>query len=96
MKTSEPTLSWYGVSPDVKQLLVSATQNWENTTKSEQYMYQALAKNDITLDVLIAAYRYFLYKNNNPMALKKEIDTKNELGASVILDILTYSEGEEE
>jgi tetratricopeptide (TPR) repeat protein len=161
MKTSEPILSWYDVSLDVKQLLVLATENWENTSESEQYIYQALAKSGVDLDVLIAAYRYFFYKNNNPMALKmaleviekikeieqfpedwkqvktilennqdnpnirlylnaysasgfvlarlgntekaqeiasrvREIDSKNEFGASLILDILTYSEDEEE
>lgn len=161
MKTSEPILSWYDVSPEVKQLLVAAAQNWENTSESERYIYQALAKNETNLDVLVAAYRYFFYKNNNPMALNvalkviekikaiehfpeswkqlkpilqnrredpnirlylnaysasgfvlarlgerekaqeiasrvKEIDDKNEFGASVILDILTNPEEEEE
>lgn len=161
MKTSEPILSWYDVSPEVKQLLIAAAQNWENTSESEQYIHQALAKNELDLDVLIAAYRYFFYKNNNPMALTmaikviekikevehfpegweelkpilinrreepnirlylnaysasgfvlarlgerekaqeiasrvKEIDERNEFGASVILDILTKSEDEEE
>jgi tetratricopeptide (TPR) repeat protein len=161
MKTSEPILSWYDVSPEVKQLLVAAAQNWENTSESEQYIYQALAKNETNLDVLVAAYRYFFYKNNNAMALNvalkviekikaiehfpesweqlkpilqnrreesnirlylnaysasgfvlarlgerekaqeiasrvKEIDDKNEFGASVIWDILTNPEEEED
>jgi tetratricopeptide (TPR) repeat protein len=161
MKTSEAILSWYDVSPEVKQLLVAAAQNWENTSESEQYIYQALAKNETNLDVLVAAYRYFFYKNNNAMALNvalkviekikaiehfpesweqlkpilqnrreesnirlylnaysasgfvlarlgerekaqeiasrvKEIDDKNEFGASVIWDILTNPEEEED
>jgi tetratricopeptide (TPR) repeat protein len=161
MKTIEPALSWYDVPPDLKQLLISAARSWEDTTESESYMYRALEKGELNLDVLIAAYRYFFYKNNNSMALNiaqkvmkkveknegypddwerlkpilevdrdnpcvrlylnaysasgfvlarlgetdkaqeiatriKEIDDKNEFGASIVLDILTRPEDDDD
>lgn len=151
---SEAKLSWYKVPQDVKDLLILAAQNWENTAESEKYINQALAKTEEYPDVLVSAYRYFFYKNNNKLALQvalrvvekikesenlpddwqqlkpilisrksdsqirlylnayaasgliraklgeiekakevalrvKEIDDKNEFGASIILDILT-------
>lgn len=161
MQTTSPSLSWYDVPSDIKHLLLSAADSWENTNESEQYIHEALARADVELDVLVAAYRYFFYKNNNRMALKmatqvldrvklieqlpenweelqpiaerrkeepmmrlylnayaasgfvlarlgeleqaqviaaqvKEIDTRNEFGASVLLDILTRSPDEDE
>ncbi len=62
--------SWYEVPEDVKQLLVLAADNWENTSESEKYINQALAKTGNNLDVLISAYRYFYYKQNYQMALE--------------------------
>ncbi|MEM1392548.1 MAG: hypothetical protein AAGG00_04495 [Cyanobacteria bacterium P01_H01_bin.150] len=62
--------SWFEVPEDVKQLLVLAADNWENTSKSEKYINQALAKTDNNIDVLISAYRYFYYKQNYQMALE--------------------------
>lgn len=154
-KTVETKLSWYDVPQDIKELLLLAARNWENTTESEKYMNQVLAKAEDEPDVLISAYRYFFYKNNHQLALQmalrvidkiktsenfpddwqrlkailasrkdeskirlylnayaasglvraklgeiekakdiaskvKEIDDKNEFGASVVLDILTH------
>jgi hypothetical protein len=49
--------------------LILAAQTWENTEESEKYMQQALAKTGENTDVLVAAYRYFYYKNNYVLAL---------------------------
>jgi tetratricopeptide (TPR) repeat protein len=62
-------LSWFQVPEDIKQLLILAADNWQNTSVSEVYLNQALAKTDDSIDVLVAAYRYFYYKNNYKMAL---------------------------
>ncbi|MGD1912132.1 MAG: hypothetical protein ACFB2X_15120 [Rivularia sp. (in: cyanobacteria)] len=62
--------SWFKVPEDIKQLLILAAENWENTSSSEKYINQALAKTRNNTDVLIAAYRYFYYKQNYPMALQ--------------------------
>lgn len=69
MQVTEEKVSWYDVPADIKHLLVLAAENWENSAKSEEYMNQALAKTGNNTDVLVAAYRYFFYKNNQPMAL---------------------------
>ncbi|MEA5620850.1 hypothetical protein VB711_23850 [Cronbergia sp. UHCC 0137] len=69
MQTDTQKFSWFNVSDDVKELLILAAQNWENTEISENYMQQALAKTKDNTDVLVAAYRYFYYKNNYPLAL---------------------------
>ncbi|MGB6300937.1 MAG: hypothetical protein WBF90_32835 [Rivularia sp. (in: cyanobacteria)] len=61
--------SWYDVPEDIKQLLIKAADNSENTSECEKYISQALAKTDNELDVLIAAYRYFYYKQKYQMAL---------------------------
>ncbi|MBF2014143.1 MAG: hypothetical protein IGS23_02785 [Rivularia sp. T60_A2020_040] len=61
--------SWYQVPEDVKQLLILAADNWENSSESEKYINQALAKSQDNIDVLISAYRYFYYKQNYQMAL---------------------------
>lgn len=74
--------SWFEVPEDIKQLLILAADNWENSSEAEKYINQALAKTENNTDVLIAAYRYFYYKYNYPMALKianKVIDTIKEL-----------------
>ncbi|WP_017716706.1 hypothetical protein [Kamptonema formosum] len=161
MNVSEGTFSWYRVPEDVKSLLVLAAQNWENTAESDKYITRALESSEEYTDVLVAAYRYYYYKNNHPMALQmaervvrkvklsenlpdeweqikpilasrrndpeirlylnafaatgfilaklgeiekakevtekiKEIDEKNEFGASLVLDILTRPEEEDE
>ena len=74
--------SWFEVPQDIKQLLILAADNWENSSQAEKYINQALAKTGNNTDVLIAAYRYFYYKYNYPMALQianKVIDTIKEL-----------------
>lgn len=70
MQAQDELFSWCHVSPDVKQLLISAASNWNNTSESEKYINEALAKEPENIDVLIAAYRYFFYKNNYRQALK--------------------------
>lgn len=69
LESSENKFSWFDVSDDVKELLILATQTWENTEESLKYMQQALAKAGENTDVLVAAYRYFYYKNNYVLAL---------------------------
>lgn len=63
--SSQEKLSWYDVSQEVKNLLILASENWENTVLSEQYVTQALALADNNLDVLIGAYRFFFIKVNH-------------------------------
>ncbi|MFQ4146443.1 hypothetical protein [Chlorogloeopsis sp. ULAP02] len=62
--------SWFKVPENIKSLLILAAENWENSSVSENYINQALAKTGEQIDVLVAAYRYFYYKNNYSMALK--------------------------
>ncbi|MBK1986290.1 hypothetical protein A0J48_001765 [Sphaerospermopsis aphanizomenoides BCCUSP55] len=69
MQTNQNKLSWFDVSDDVKELLILAAQTWENSEVSEKYMQQALAKTGDNTDILVAAYRYFYYKNNYCLAL---------------------------
>ncbi|MBD2137834.1 hypothetical protein H6F32_09585 [Anabaena sp. FACHB-1237] len=69
LENTQNKFSWFDVSDDVKELLILATQTWENTQESEKYMLAALAKTRENTDVLVAAYRYFYYKNNYHLAL---------------------------
>ncbi|MEO3705509.1 hypothetical protein [Trichormus azollae] len=69
MQIDTNRFSWFDVSDDVKELLVLATQTWDNTEASENYIQQALAKTEENTCVLVAAYRYFYYKNNYFLAL---------------------------
>ena len=65
--------SWFDVSDNVKSLLILATENYGNTIQADNYINQAIAKSKTKeeyLDVLVAAYRYFYYKNNYSMALQ--------------------------
>jgi tetratricopeptide (TPR) repeat protein len=71
--------SWFEVPEDVKQLLKLAADNWENTSESEKYINQALAKTGDNIDVLISAYRYFYYKQNYKMALETAEKVKNKV-----------------
>ncbi|NJR64710.1 MAG: hypothetical protein HC772_04310 [Leptolyngbyaceae cyanobacterium CRU_2_3] len=68
--TREPTLSWYDLPDEVKKLLIAAANTWEDTAKSQDYIHQVLAIAHQSLDVLVAAYRYFFYKHNDTAALK--------------------------
>ncbi len=76
-------LSWFKVPKDVKELLIVASQNWENPLKAEDCINKALAKTGDNTDVLVAVYRYFYYKNNYLMALQI---------AAKIIDIIKKSE----
>ncbi|MEA5507181.1 hypothetical protein VB735_29620 [Halotia wernerae UHCC 0503] len=62
--------SWFEVPEDIKKLLILAAQTWDNTSESEKYIQQALAKAGDNTDVLVAAYRFFYYKNNYALALQ--------------------------
>jgi tetratricopeptide (TPR) repeat protein len=70
MKTQDLSLSWYDVPAEVKQLLIAAADSWEDTERSQAYIQQAIVDPDVPLDVLVAAYRYFFYKHNDPLALQ--------------------------
>ncbi len=73
MQVQPEKFSWFQVPDDIKQLLMLAAQTWENTSESENYMQQALAKAGEHTDVFIAAYRFFYYKNNYLLALQTTI-----------------------
>lgn len=70
MAVSKDQLSWYDVSEDVKNLLILASNNWENTILAEEYIREALNKAKNNLDVLIGAYRFFFYKKKPEIALE--------------------------
>ncbi|MDH6057662.1 hypothetical protein [Umezakia ovalisporum] len=65
--------SWFPVPEDVKNLLILAVENWENTAAAEKYIHQALTKAGVNTDILVSAYRFFYYKNNYPLALQTAI-----------------------
>jgi tetratricopeptide (TPR) repeat protein len=73
MQVDAERFSWFQVPDDIKQLLILAAANWDNTSESEKYINQALAKTEDSTDVLVAAYRYFFYKNNYLMALQTAV-----------------------
>jgi hypothetical protein len=68
--SDEPPLSWYHLPVEVKRLLIAAANTWEDTTLSQSYIRRALAIANQSLDVLVAAYRYFFYKRNDAAALQ--------------------------
>ncbi|WP_414543718.1 hypothetical protein [Nostoc sp. CCY0012] len=70
MQLDANKFSWFQVPEDVKKLLILAAENWENTTESEKYIHQALAKTGNYTEVLVSAYRFFYYKNNYSLALQ--------------------------
>jgi tetratricopeptide (TPR) repeat protein len=61
--------SWFQAPAEIKQLLILAAENWHNTAESEKYINLALEKTEDCTDLLVAAYRYFYYKNNYIMSL---------------------------
>ncbi|MBE9199897.1 MULTISPECIES: hypothetical protein [unclassified Nodularia (in: cyanobacteria)] len=73
MQLDANRFSWFQVPEDVKKLLVLAAQTWENTSESEKYIHQALAKAGDNTEILVSAYRFFYYKNNYPLALQTAI-----------------------
>ncbi|WP_193195363.1 hypothetical protein [Nostoc sp. MG11] len=73
MQVDANRFSWFQVPDDIKELLILAAQTWENTSESEKYIQQALAKTGDNADILVAAYRFFYYKNNYILALQTTI-----------------------
>lgn len=82
MQVDTKKFSWFQVPDDIKQLLVFAAENWEDTSESEKYINQALAATEESTDVLVAAYRYFFYKNNYITALRIVLKLINEIQKS--------------
>jgi tetratricopeptide (TPR) repeat protein len=70
MGTTDFSFSWYDVPAAIKQLLVSAADAWDDTERSQDFIQQAIASPDASLDVLVAAYRYFFYKHKLDLALR--------------------------
>ncbi|WP_414753572.1 hypothetical protein [Anabaena sp. CCY 9910] len=70
MHTDTNKFSWFQVPEDIKHLLILAAQSWDNTSVSEQYIQQALVRTEGNTDILVAAYRFFYYKNNYSLALQ--------------------------
>ena len=68
MQVEPNKFSWFQVPDDIKSLLILAAQTWENTSESEKYIQQALDQTGENTDVLVAAYRFFYYKNNYSLA----------------------------
>ncbi|MEH2436044.1 MAG: hypothetical protein V7K25_17635 [Nostoc sp.] len=73
MQIDTNQFSWFQVPEDIKNLLILAAQTWENTSESEKYIQQALAQTGDNTDVLVAAYRFFYYKNNYSLALQTTV-----------------------
>ena len=69
MQTIEEQFSWCNVEPEIKQLLLLASDNWEYTGLAEKYIREALSKAGNNLDVLVGAYRFFFYKHKPAIAL---------------------------
>ncbi len=69
MQTLENQISWCDVEPEIKQLLLLASENWEYTGLAEKYIREALFKAGNNLDVLVGAYRFFFYKHQPATAL---------------------------
>ncbi len=77
MQVHAETFSWFKVPEDIKKLLIMASENWENPLEAEKYINLALAKTGDNTDVLVAAYRYFYYKNNYQMALQTAVKVRD-------------------
>lgn len=69
-QTIQEKYSWYEASSEVKDLLVLASDCWEDTTRAEAYINEALAKAGKNINVLIGAYRFFFYKAKPNIALQ--------------------------
>ena len=69
MQTIQAQYSWYDVAPEIKQLLLLASENWEYTDLAEKYIREALSQAGNNLDVLVGAYRFFFYKHQPTTAL---------------------------
>ncbi len=69
MPTIQNQISWWDVEPEIQQLLLLASENWEYTGLAEKYIREALFKAGNNLDVLVGAYRFFFYKHQPAAAL---------------------------
>ena len=69
MQAIQDQISWCDVEPEIKQLLLLASENWEYTGLAEKYIREALFKAGNNLDVLVGAYRFFFYKHQPATAL---------------------------
>ena len=69
MQTIQDQFSWCNVEPEIKQLLLLASENWEYTGLAEKYIRSALFQAGNNLDVLVGAYRFFFYKHQPATAL---------------------------
>ena len=69
MQAIQEKFDWCDVEPEVKKLLLLATENWEYTGLAEKYIRTALCKAGNNLDVLVGAYRFFFYKHQPAAAL---------------------------
>ena len=69
MQTIQDRFSWCDVEPEIKQLMLLASENWEYTGLAEKYIREALFKAGNNLDVLVGAYRFFFYKHQPAIAL---------------------------
>ena len=49
------------MEPEIKQLLLLASENWQDTVLAEKYIREALLRTGNNLDVLVGAYRFFFY-----------------------------------
>jgi len=64
------TASYCDSDRQTKELLNLAVLHWENTPLSQQYIQEALKAAPESLEVAIAAYRYFFYKQEYNLALQ--------------------------
>ena len=56
MQLDANQFSWFQVPDDVKNLLILASQTWENTSESEKYIHEALARAEGNTEILVSAY----------------------------------------
>ena len=71
--------SYFDASQEIKELLNLAILNWENTPKSQSYLERALKKAPDSIEVAIAAYRYFFYKQQFNSALQSAETILNQI-----------------
>ena len=76
-RTNPP--SWYQAPTAIKHLLLQAVAHWEDTDRSEQFILQTLNHPDLTLDVLVSAYRFFFYKHNDAMARRLALQVLSQI-----------------
>ncbi|MDY6937123.1 MAG: hypothetical protein SWY16_05585 [Cyanobacteriota bacterium] len=62
--------AWYVVPETAKKWLRLTAAHWDDPTLADEYIDRALAAADGHLDVLVSAYRYFFYTQNDRLALK--------------------------